>query len=238
MPFMMIAFRPLEFVITAKTTYIVIADYNPVRRILTDGRSWPKEIEPTYQGYSIGQWIDEDGDGKYDVLEVETRGFKGPRVYDLTGLPLHHDSQSVFKKRIFLDNRDQNLLYDEITVIDNALTRPWVVTKRYVRNLDLGAAWPESSCSENNAYVFVGKEYYFVSADGLLMPARHRDRNIGPSIRGFERAFNAGSNFRHGCCAARFETAAAASHARLDDRSSDDSRQFSRAWSRVRAEAC
>jgi hypothetical protein len=172
MPFMMIAFRPLEFVITARTTYIIIADYDPIRRVFTDGRDWPKEIEPTYQGYSIGQWIDEDGDGKYDVLEVETRGFKGPRVYDLTGLPLHHDNQSVFKERIFLDKRDQNLLYDEITVIDNALTRPWVVTKRYVRNSDLRAAWPESSCSENNAYVFVGKEYYFVSADGRLMPAK------------------------------------------------------------------
>src|SRR4051812_33656922 len=28
--------------------------------------------EPTFQGYSIGKWIDEDGDGVYDVLEVET----------------------------------------------------------------------------------------------------------------------------------------------------------------------
>jgi hypothetical protein len=41
--------------------------------------------------------------GRYDVLEVETRGpFKGPRVYDFTGLPLHHDNQSVFKERIYV----------------------------------------------------------------------------------------------------------------------------------------
>ena len=33
-------------------------------------------------GYSIGQWIDTDGDGKYDVLEVETRNLKGPRAFD------------------------------------------------------------------------------------------------------------------------------------------------------------
>jgi hypothetical protein len=78
MPFMMVAFRPLEFVVTPQTTYIIIADYDPLRRIFTDGRDWPKVIEPTYAGYSIGRWIDEDGDGKYDVLEVETRGFKGP----------------------------------------------------------------------------------------------------------------------------------------------------------------
>jgi hypothetical protein len=172
MPFMMIAFRPLELVVTADTTYIIMADYDSLRRIFTDGRSWPKEIEPTYQGYSIGRWVDEDGDGRYDVLEIETRGFKGPRVYDVSGLPLHHDNQSVFKERIFLDKANPNLLYDEVTVIDNALTRPWVVTKRYVRNPDLRASWPEFSCSENNAYVFVGKEYYFVSADGYLMPAK------------------------------------------------------------------
>src|SRR5579863_5077343 len=82
MPFMMVAFRPLEFVVTPRTTYILIADYDPLRRIFTDGRDWPKTIEPTFQGYSIGNWIDSDGDGRYDALEVETRGFKGPRVYD------------------------------------------------------------------------------------------------------------------------------------------------------------
>lgn len=91
MPLMMIAFYPQEYVITPETTYILINNADHGRRIFTDGRDWPKrEMEPTYQGYSIGKWVDEDGDGRYDVLEVETRGpFKGPRVYDATGLPLH-----------------------------------------------------------------------------------------------------------------------------------------------------
>src|SRR6516225_3776051 len=31
------------------------------------------------------QWIDEDGDGRYDALEIETRGLKGPRTYEGTG---------------------------------------------------------------------------------------------------------------------------------------------------------
>src|SRR6516162_3498078 len=61
MPFMMIAFRPLEFVITPETTYILIADYDPLRRVFTDGRDWPKTIEPTFQGYSIGKWVDASG---------------------------------------------------------------------------------------------------------------------------------------------------------------------------------
>ena len=186
MPFMMVAFRPLEFVVTPQTTYIIIADYDPLRRIFTDARDWPKQIEPTFQGYSIGKWIDTDGDGKYDLLEVETRGFKGPRIYDIRGLPLHYDNQSVFKERIYLDKANPNLLHDEITVIDNALTRPWIVDKRYVRNPDTRADWPESICPEYNANIQIGTENYWLSADGFLMPARKNQ--APPDLRYFNQS--------------------------------------------------
>jgi len=99
MPLMTIAFGAMEFIVTPETTYIAPGG-EPLRRIYTDGRDWPTDLDPapTYAGYSIGRWIDEDGDGVYDVLEVETRGpFKGPRAYDATGLPLHFDNQSIFK---------------------------------------------------------------------------------------------------------------------------------------------
>jgi hypothetical protein len=185
MPFMMVAFRPLEFVISPETTYILIADYDALRRIFTDNRDWPSVIEPTFQGYSIGRWLDEDGDGRFDVLEVETRGFKGPRVYDITGLSLHRDNQSIFKERFYLDKADLNILHDEITVIDHALTRPWTVDKKYVRNTDLRADWPESVCAEYNAQVFIGKENYYLSSDGLLMPARKGQAK--PDLRYFDR---------------------------------------------------
>ena len=186
MPFMMVAFHPLEFVVMPDTTYILIADFDPLRRIFTDGRDWPKVIEPTFQGYSIGRWIDEDGDGRYDVLEVETRGFKGPRIYDITGLPLHSDNQSIFKERIHLDKADPNLLHDEVTVIDHALTRPWTVDKRYIRNADPGLEWPESICPEYNAWVFTGKENYYLSADGYLMPSRKGQ--APPDLRYFDQS--------------------------------------------------
>jgi len=186
MPFMMVAFRPLELIVTPETTYIIIADYDPLRRIFTDGREWPKVIEPTYQGYSIGKWIDTDGDGKYDVLEVETRGFKGPRIYDISGLPLHRDNQSVFKERFYLDKNDPNLLHDEITVIDHALTHPWTVDKRYIRNPDLRADWPESICPEYNANIMIGSDNYYLSADGFLMPARKGQQP--PDLRFFDQS--------------------------------------------------
>src|SRR3954470_7118495 len=60
----------LEIVITPETTYILGGpEYLDVRRIYTDGRDWPKngELEPSSLGYSIGKWIDEDGDGRYDA---------------------------------------------------------------------------------------------------------------------------------------------------------------------------
>ena len=75
-------------------------------------------------GYSIGKWI-EDGHGGFGALEVETRNLKGPRTYDTSGLPLHTDNQTVVKERIFLDPADNDLLHDEITTFDHALTRPW-----------------------------------------------------------------------------------------------------------------
>jgi hypothetical protein len=64
-----------------------------------------------------------------------------------------------------------------MTVIDNALTRPWTVDKRYVRNADPLSDWPESSCPENNTQVFVGKESYYLSGD-----AAHGKTRRGRSV--------------------------------------------------------
>jgi hypothetical protein len=187
MPLMMMAFRPLEFVVTPAATYVLIGSDDHHRRIFTDGRDWPAEAEPTFAGYSIGKWIDEDGDGRYDVLEVETRGpFKGPRAYDASGLPLHFDNQSIFKERFYRDRTDPNIFHDEITVIDHALTRPWTVDKRYVRNAKPHPDWPEYYCGENNAQIVLGGDNFFLSADGLLMPTR-RDQ-LPPDLRYFKPA--------------------------------------------------
>ena len=172
MPLIAYGFVPMEFIVTPETTYVLVNWVEHTRRIYTDGREWPKEIEPTLTGYSIGKWIDEDGDGRYDVLEVETRGFKGPRHYDAAGLPPHRDNESVFKERISLDKTNKNLLHNEITVYDHALTRPWTVTRTLRRAANPRPDWPEFICAENNPYVTIGGETYFLSAEGLLMPMR------------------------------------------------------------------
>jgi hypothetical protein len=177
MPLMTIAFGAMEFIVTPETTYIAPGGGEPLRRIYTDGRDWPTDLDPapTYAGYSIGRWIDEDGDGVYDVLEVETRGpFKGPRAYDATGLPLHFDNQSIFKERIFRDKDDPKILHDVITTIDHALTRPWTVDKKYVLSSNPRPRWGEANCAEsmNNSMIAIGRESYYMSGDGKLMPVR------------------------------------------------------------------
>ena len=184
MPHMMMAFGPLEVVVTPETTYILIGWYDHYRRIFTDGRDWPKDIEPTFAGYSIGKWVDSDGDGTYDTLEVETRGFKGPRAYDEAGLPLHFDNQSVFKERFHLDKSDPNILHEEITVFDHALTRPWSVDRTFRRNQNPRPDWSQSTCPEGNNQIVIGEENYFLSGEGMLMPAK-KDQ-APPDLRYFK----------------------------------------------------
>jgi hypothetical protein len=185
MPLITYGFQPMEIIVTPETTYMLINWVEHNRRIFTDGREWPAEIEPTLTGYSIGHWVDSANDGHYDTLEVETRGpFKGPRHYDAAGLPLHHDNESIFKERFYLDKANKNLLHDEITVIDHALTRPWTVTRDFRRNPNPRPDWPEFVCAEGNVYVEIEKQAYYLSADGLLMPMKKGQKR--PDLRYFK----------------------------------------------------
>jgi hypothetical protein len=186
MPRVMNVYEPMEVVVTPHATRLLMQHIHDSRRIFTDGRDWPQGVEPTFAGYSIGSWADEDGDGRYDVLVVETRNMKGPRSYDSTGLPLHQDNRTIIKERIFLDKSDPNKLHDDITVIDNALTHPWSITKTYLREPKKYPVWRETVCAEGNRHVVIGNENYFMSADGHLMPAK-KDQPP-PDLRYFNKA--------------------------------------------------
>jgi hypothetical protein len=171
MPFQMGTVFPFEFVITGKTTFILYEIMtSETRRIYTDGRDWPKNEEPTFPGYSIGRWIDEDGKGRYDVLEIETRNLRVPRLFDQTGISFHEDGQAVIKERIYLDKSNPSILHDEMTTTDNALTRPWTVLKSYKRLPKV--MWTENNCTEGNDNIAIGNEVYLLSGDGRLMPIR------------------------------------------------------------------
>ena len=180
-------YNQIEFVVTPATTYILVQHINDDRRIFTDGRDWPAKAEPTFMGYSIGKWIDTKGEGRHDILEVETRNFKGPRTFDSSGLPLHTDGQTIVKERFYLDQADPNVFHDQVTVIDHALTRPWTVLKTYRRDPGNNQPyWIEMTCAENNPHVIIGKEGYMLSADGFLMPAK-KDQ-APPDLRYFKQS--------------------------------------------------
>jgi len=186
MPMAMNVYEPMEIIIAEGTTHITIQSMGVHRRVFTDGRQWPHEVTPAYLGYSIGQWIDEDRDGKFDTLVVETRYLKGPRVFDPTGLPLHADNQTIIKERFYSDKANREILYNEMTVIDNALTRPWTAKKQYRRDPNPQPVWEEMVCTENNLHLRIGNDDYMLSADGFLMPAK-KDQPP-PDLRYFKQA--------------------------------------------------
>jgi hypothetical protein len=70
-----------------------------------------------------------------------------------------------------------------VTVFDHALTRPWLVTKRYRRSPNPHPWWVEDNCMENNYHIRIQGEPYFLSADGMLMPTKKGQRP--PDLRYF-----------------------------------------------------
>jgi hypothetical protein len=188
MPRQMSGVSRFEFLFGPNVSHILFEDMTlSPRRIYTDGRDWPKDLktrEPTFVGYSLGKWLDTDGDGRYDTLEIETRHVRGPRTWDQTGMPMADDNDAVFKERIYLDKSNPNVLHDEITTTDNSLTRPWTVTKNYRREQNV--TWEENNCVEGNAYITINKQVYVVSGDGLLMPSKKNQP--APDLRYFKQA--------------------------------------------------
>jgi hypothetical protein len=184
MPMAMNVYEPMELIITGDTTHVTNQSMGVHRRIYTDGRDWPAEVTPSYLGYSIGKWIDADGDGRFDTLEVETRHLKGPRVFDPTGLPLHADDETIIQERVYLDKANRNILHNDMTVIDHALMRPWTANKQYRRDPNPRPVWEEFVCEENNNHVRIGGEDYMLGDGGVLMPAK-KDQ-APPDLRYFK----------------------------------------------------
>ena len=71
-------------------------------------------------------------------------------------------------------------------MIDHALTRPWIVDKRYVHDSNPRPDWREGACVEGTGLVAIGKQMYVLRADGFLMPAM-KDQPP-PDLRYFKQA--------------------------------------------------
>src|SRR3569623_1354195 len=106
---------PLEFVIQPDKVMIEFEAYSQVPRIYTDGRKHPADLDPSYNGDSIGHW-------EGDTLVVDTVGLRGDTVFDVSGAP-HSDAMHVVE-RIRRVSKDS--IEDRIVIEDpKALTKPW-----------------------------------------------------------------------------------------------------------------
>jgi hypothetical protein len=181
MPRTMILYEPMEVIVTPAVTYLSFVFMNDLRRIYTDGRDWPGQIEPAFVGYSIGRWSDTKGSGRYDRLEVETRHIRGPRSLGV-GVPLHQDNMTVIKEKMYLDPGNPDIMHNELTTIDDAFTRPWTVAMTYRH--EHHPVWTEFFCTEGNNHLVIGRDTYFLSGDHQLMPTR-KDQPP-PDLRNFK----------------------------------------------------
>jgi hypothetical protein len=79
----------------------------------------------------------------------------------------------VITEKIYADRADPDVLHDEITTVDHALTRPWTVTRSYRRaGQEQLLEWSEHVCIEDQSRVVIAGQIYKLSSEGLLMPIR------------------------------------------------------------------
>ena len=129
---------PSEFIVTPKRVTIIYEYMSQVRRIRTDGSKHPSDLEPSYNGDSIGHW-------EGQTLVVDTVGLRADTMYENTGLP--HSDALRMSERIHLIG--PNEMVDEMTFEDpKAMTKPWKAVWHYKRHND----WQmlDYVCEENN----------------------------------------------------------------------------------------
>jgi hypothetical protein len=137
MPRMMNGVYLMEVLVADEKVVVIGEEQSQVRRIWTDGRGFGAEVDPTYNGTSVGHW-----EGK--VLVVETRGLHWDIPINQKGLM--HSQNLTVSERLWLEN--PNTLHDQITLTDPEIfSKPWTVTKTYKRTRD---PLNEYVCEENN----------------------------------------------------------------------------------------
>jgi hypothetical protein len=129
---------PIQIVQTPKTFAVLYEAWNVFHVAPTDGRTFPKDLNPTWMGTSFAKW---DG----DTLVVETRGFNGKTNLDTVGHP-HSDEMKVTET---YRRTDATHVTYEVT-IDDPLT--YTQTWKNERVFTLRPDWDimEYSCEENN----------------------------------------------------------------------------------------
>jgi hypothetical protein len=108
------------------------------RTIFMDGRTHPKNLAPTYYGYSVGWW-------EGDTLVIETTGFNEDFWLDRRGFP-HTEKLRTLER---LTRTDSNTIRYEVTIDDpGAYSKPW--TGGFNLRWDGGTELFEYVCQQAN----------------------------------------------------------------------------------------
>lgn len=138
MPYFTLAQYGLE-VVQSKDKVAFFSEWmDAYRRVYLDGRTMPKDFDPSYFGYSTGRW-------EGDTLVVDTVNLRDDTVLDRYGSP-HSDAMRITERIRLVD---PNTLEDVMVVSDpKAFTKPWDVVRRYRRAAKGNDELHENTCTE------------------------------------------------------------------------------------------
>ena len=117
-----------------------------VREVFMDGRTLPKDVEPWWNGYSVGRW-------EGDTLVIETTGFMDDGWLDVRGSPLTSAGKMIERIR----RPNYGSLVIEVTIDDpKAYTKPFTATvnNRLLPDTQL----IEFVCIDRSAQHYVGAD--------------------------------------------------------------------------------
>jgi hypothetical protein len=156
----MISFTgPMRIIQTPQLVAMLYEIPNNFRQIYTDGRTLPKDPNPTFQGYSIGRW---DG----DTFVVETTGYNDRSLVGRPPYPHTEALRTVERYR----RRDFGHLDLQVTVDDpKTFTRAWTMTTELLFDADTDLL--EYVCNENekSRQHFVRPEISDVQVDPAVL---------------------------------------------------------------------
>lgn len=128
--------NPFKIIQSPQTIVVLIEDIFTYRQIHMDGRARPKDIDPSWMGYSIGHW-------EGDTLVVETANMN-----DKSWLPFGRPHTEQVRVTEHFRRPDEGHLQFDFTVDDPAtFTKPWTV--RFESTLLAGDEIGEYICTEN-----------------------------------------------------------------------------------------
>jgi hypothetical protein len=129
---------PLKIVQESDLVIILYEPFSIFRQIHLDGRTLPKDPNPTWMGYSVGRWEGE-------VLVVDSAGFNGKIWLDQVA---GHPSTEALHLTERFRRRDFGHLELTLTIDDpKAYTKPWTVTVKMQISPDTELM--EGICNEN-----------------------------------------------------------------------------------------